>query len=248
MAEATSPTLSVIIPSFNQFEGLKRTIASLSGVNDIEIVVVDGGSIDGSAPWLLENQSSINKLRIAPDHGIYDAMNKGITLSSGQWLWFLGTGDVPTDGALGSILEAGNSGFDSDIHAFCVELAPPLEPGVPPFYKPNFTSEIKWRNTMHHQGLIYRKSSISDFKYETSFKVLADYHLNLKLWASGAKCSCHDITIARVDAGGVSRTFNKMLYAEERLMKRDVLGGGISAVIQGVWTRLKYIKKQIAKI
>jgi glycosyltransferase involved in cell wall biosynthesis len=248
MVSASSPTLSVIIPSFNQFEGLKRTIASLGGFKDIEIVVVDGGSDDGSAPWLLENQSSISKLRIAPDQGIYDAMNKGITLSSGQWLWFLGTGDVTTDGAIEAIIDAINTGSESDIHAFCVELAPPLEPGVPPFYKPNFSSELKWRNTLHHQGLVYRKSSIVDHMYDRRFRVLADYHLNLKLWASGATCSCHDITVARVDAGGVSRTFNKRLYAEERLMKRDVLGGGISAAIQGVWTRLKYIKKQMARI
>lgn len=248
MARASSLIISVIIPSFNQFEGLKRTIESLRDFDDIEIVVVDGGSTDGSAPWLLENQSSINKLRIAPDQGIYDAMNKGITLSSGQWLWFLGTGDVPTDGALDAIKNAVSSESERDIHAFCVELSPPLEPGVPSFYKPNFSSEIKWRNTLHHQGLVYRKSSIIDHKYDTRFRVLADYHLNLKLWASGATCRCHEITVARVDAGGVSRTFNKKLYAEERLLKRDTLGGGISAVVQGVWTRLKYIKKQIAKI
>ena len=247
MVSTSTPLLSVIIPSFNQFVGLKRTIASIKGFDDIELVVIDGGSKDGSAQWLLENQDSISKLRIAPDKGIYDAMNKGIVQSSGQWLWFLGTGDVPTNDAVDAIIEKIKPDTESDFHAFSVELAPPLEPGVPPFYRPNFSSEIKWRNTLHHQGLVYRKSSIIDHKYDTRFKILADYHLNLKLWANGAACICHDITVARVDSGGVSRTFNKRLYAEERLLKRDALGGGVNAMIQVVWTSMKYLNKQYAR-
>ncbi len=245
---SSTPLISIVIPSFNQFEGLQKTIESFSDCNDIEIVVIDGGSNDGSAQWLLENQEKISKLRIAPDRGIYDAMNMGIAQSSGHWIWFMGTGDVPLDGAVNTIIEKVKSCDQSDLHAFCVELAPPLEPGVPPFYKPIFSSALKWRNTLHHQGLLYKKSSISNLLYDTRFKVLADYHLNLRLWKNGASCICHDITATRVDSGGVSRTFNKQLYKEERELKRDVFGGGLSGVLQGVWTRLKYLNKQVAKI
>ena len=236
----------MFIPSFNQFDGLKKTIDAVKGFIDVEVVVVDGGSNDGSSQWLLENQEHIPKLRIAPDKGIYDAMNKGIMLSSGRWLWFLGTGDVPVKGAIDRVLEAIKLDTESDMHCFCVRLLPPLEPGVPEFYKPNFSSELKWRNTLHHQGVIYRKSSIED--YDTRFKVLADYHLNLKLWVKSASCKCHDNSIAEVDAGGVSRVFNRKLYAEERLLKKDALGGGWSALVQRVWTSMKYLNKQYARI
>ena len=243
---SSSPLLSIIIPSYNQFEGLKRTVNSVREIDDVEVVVIDGGSNDGSTQWILDNQNHIPKLRTAPDNGIYDAMNKGIELSSGRWLWFLGTGDVPVDGAIDRVLEAIKLDSERDMHCFCVRLLPPLEPGVPDFYKPNFTSEIKWRNTLHHQGVIYRKNSID--KYETMFKVLADYHMNLKLWVKGASCKCHEHTIAEVDAGGVSRVFNRRLYAEERLLKKDALGGGFSALIQSVWTTMKYLNKQYSRI
>lgn len=246
MVSSTSPILSIIIPSFNQLEGLKKTIQSCTGYGDVEIVVVDGDSTDGSKAWLIDNAELIPKLRTAPDKGIYDAMNKGIDLASGIWLWFLGTGDTPKKGAIDKVLEKVKSDSESDLHGFSVELLPPLEPGVPPFYSPDFSSNIKWRNTMHHQGVIYRKSSIENLKYDIKYRVLADYHLNLKLWSEGASCKCHDFTIASVDAGGVSRNFNKRLYAEERMLKRDALGGGFSALVQTFWTRIKYLRKKLA--
>ena len=248
MVSNSSPILSIIIPSFNQFEGLKKTLGKVKGFSEVEIVVVDGGSSDGSAQWILDNQSDIDKIRVAPDNGIYDAMNKGIELSSGRWLWFLGTGDMPKEGAIDNVLEHIKSDSESDIHGFGVKLLPPLEPGVPGHYTPNFSGDLKWRNTLHHQGAIYRKSSMVKYMYDTRFKILADYHLNLKLWSDGALCICHDFTIAEVDAGGVSRVFNRILYAEERLLKKDALGGGISAMVQAVWTNMKYLKKQLAKI
>ena len=72
--------------------------------------------------------------------------------------------------------------------------------------------------------------------------------MNLKLWVKGASSKCHEHTIAEVDAGGVSRVFNRRLYAEERLLKKDALGGGLSALIQSVWTSMKYLNKQYARI
>ena len=95
MVSSTSPILSIIIPSFNQLEGLKKTIQSCTGYGDVEIVVVDGDSTDGSKAWLIDNAELIPKLRTAPDKGIYDAMNKGIDLASGIWL--CGQYSIPAD-------------------------------------------------------------------------------------------------------------------------------------------------------
>ena len=105
-------------------------------------------------------------------------MNKGIELSSGRWLWFLGTGDVPVDGAIDRVLEAIKLDSESDMHCFCVRCSLLLNQESLIFLSPT-SSELKWRNTLHHQGVIYRKNSID--KYDTRFKVLADYHMNLKL-------------------------------------------------------------------
>ena len=94
---SSSPLLSIIIPSYNQFEGLKRTVNSVREIDDVEVVVIDGGSTDGSAQWILDNQNHIPKLRTAPDNGIYDAMNKGIKEATGDFIGFLNSDDVYND-------------------------------------------------------------------------------------------------------------------------------------------------------
>lgn len=246
----SSPLLTIIIPSFNQLDGLRRSLDFLCN-SDLrewyELIVVDGGSTDGSKNEILSKTDKVDHIIIEPDNGIYDAMNKGLKMASGTWTWFLGTGDVPEDSglskAIGELKTSRNLSHDNKIHAFGVDLLPPLEPGVPGSYRPDWSDKLKWRNTMHHQGVFYPTQIIQDLKFDLRFKILADYHLNLKLWVTGNECKCFDFVIAKVDAGGVSRNFNSALYREEIRMKEDLGIGG-----QRVWTRLKHLFKKLAML
>ena len=76
--ETTSILLSIIIPSYNQLEGLKETITALSKFrkHSIELIVIDGLSTDGSPKWIKDNASVIDSFQIETDKGIYDSMNK----------------------------------------------------------------------------------------------------------------------------------------------------------------------------
>jgi glycosyltransferase involved in cell wall biosynthesis len=245
-----SPLLSIVIPSFNQLDGLRRSLDFLSN-SDLrewfEVIITDGGSTDGSKNEILHRTEFIDHIIIEPDTGIYDAMNKGLELASGVWTWFLGTGDLPDeDGfkkAINQLKINISKGHEEKIHAFSIKLLPPLEPGVPGLYTPDWSYKIKWRNTMHHQGMLYPTDLIKDIKYDLRFKVLADYHLNLKLWVMNYDCICSNVVIAKVDAGGVSRNFNSSLYREEIKMKEDLGIGG-----QSVWIRLKQLVKKLAKL
>ena len=91
--------LSIITVAFRNLEGIVKTHASLAHlaqVEDIsfEWIVVDGGSNDGTREYL-ENLNGIYNLHFVsePDNGIYDAMNKGIRLATGDYLCFLNAGD-----------------------------------------------------------------------------------------------------------------------------------------------------------
>ncbi|HAY5199123.1 TPA: mannose-1-phosphate guanylyltransferase/mannose-6-phosphate isomerase [Escherichia coli] len=92
--------LSIITVAFRNLEGIVKTHASLAHLaqaEDIsfEWIVVDGGSNDGTREYL-ENLNGIYNLRFVsePDNGIYDAMNKGITMAQGKFALFLNSGDI----------------------------------------------------------------------------------------------------------------------------------------------------------
>ena len=88
--------LSIITINFNNKEGLRRTIESvLSQKNvDFEYIVIDGGSIDGSKDIILEYSDRLTRWVSEPDKGIYNAMNKGISLATAEYINFINSGDI----------------------------------------------------------------------------------------------------------------------------------------------------------
>jgi len=253
------PILSIVIPSFNQLDGLKKTILSFQNNNktslefEYEILVIDGKSTDGSEQWINKNNHLISKAIIEKDTGIYDAMNKGVRIAKGKWVWFMGTGDLPSENWMDLLSDflKNKPSTHTKLAAFGVHLLSPRESGVPEFYSPKWGAEIKWKNTIHHQGVIYSRDVLvrnSEDKgpFDIRYKVLADYHFHLKLWKNGLVCDCKNEVLAKVCPGGVSRQFNKSLYKEERDLKHDVFNSFWSDIIQGIWTRLKWCSKKIA--
>lgn len=87
--------LSVISIAYNNLEGLIKTLNVFKDglfAETVELIVVDGGSKDGTKSFL-EQQSFINQWVSEPDKGIYNAMNKGLALAKGEYVWFLNSGD-----------------------------------------------------------------------------------------------------------------------------------------------------------
>ena len=94
--------LSVISIAYNNLKGLEKTLAVFNGHNflqDIEILIVDGGSKDGTKEFL-ETQSLSKNWVSEPDKGIYNAMNKGLAMAKGDYVWFLNSGDYVEDFSL----------------------------------------------------------------------------------------------------------------------------------------------------
>lgn len=92
--------LSIITINYNNDSGLAKTISSVlsqKGREGFEYLVVDGGSKDGSKGTIEINAQRIDKWVSEPDRGIYNAMNKGVSMATGDYCLFLNSGDVLHD-------------------------------------------------------------------------------------------------------------------------------------------------------
>jgi glycosyltransferase involved in cell wall biosynthesis len=170
--------LSLVIPSYNSERTIAGTLASilkiLPEMNVTEILLIDGGSNDSTVS-IVEDSNLPIRIYSEPDRGIYDAMNKGIALSKGQWIFFLGSDDF----LLPDFSKAVNELQDPDRSYYGDVLL--ARDNV--LYCGKFnTLKLQLKNICH-QSIFYSKSALIDMPFNNEFTLLADYELNLRLWS-----------------------------------------------------------------
>src|SRR4051812_32065996 len=91
--------VSIVVPTFNARDTLKQCLDSVIGQTfpGKEIIVVDGGSTDGTIDLIKSYGPRIESWLSEPDRGVFDAFNKGIKRARGRWLYFLGSDDYLYD-------------------------------------------------------------------------------------------------------------------------------------------------------
>jgi glycosyltransferase involved in cell wall biosynthesis len=106
--------ISVITINLNDLKGLQQTFQSVIGQNysNFEYLVIDGDSEDGSKEFIKANSDKISFSVSEPDRGVYDAMNKGISKSTGSYLLFLNSGDYFVNGNSLQVLLDNSNGED----------------------------------------------------------------------------------------------------------------------------------------
>jgi glycosyltransferase involved in cell wall biosynthesis len=141
------------------------------------LIVIDGKSKDDTVEIINNNRSLITYFISEPDNGIYDAMNKGIKAAKGNWLLFLGADDILKEGILSAIFT--NETFINTqlIYGKVNILGTNKSLGR----ETNYLKLIE--NNIPHQGIFYHKSIFDSINgYNTQYKVLADYFLNLTIF------------------------------------------------------------------
>jgi glycosyltransferase involved in cell wall biosynthesis len=171
----TSPKISIGIVVYNGIEHIRRALESILAqpYKNIELIVVDGGSTDGTLKVLSENSQYISAMVNEPDKGIYDAMNKVCSLATGDWLIFLGCDDVLLD-ALGSI-----AGKMTDPDA--VYYGNSIFRSTGNTYGGKFSKFRLARQNFCHQAIFYPRSVYKKYSYSLDYRWLADYAYNITL-------------------------------------------------------------------
>lgn len=105
---STFPSITVVTPSYNQAEFLEATIRSVldQGYPNLQYLVIDGGSTDGSVDIIKKYESQISYWISEPDQGQVDAINKGLRMATGEWVTWQNSDDTFCPGAFYGLADA----------------------------------------------------------------------------------------------------------------------------------------------
>ena len=166
-------TISIVTINLNNEIGLEKSILSVISQNvldHIQYVVVDGESNDGSRKIIEKYANYIDTYLIERDEGIFDAMNKGVALSSGDFVYFLNSGDeFASDNVINNVInEMSSKSSNCNIYAGDVEV----------FFDGESFGLLNLEPWVVHQSAFVKLSLLKKFKFNTSYKIYGD----LDLW------------------------------------------------------------------
>lgn len=196
------PFLSIITVNYNNSIGLERTIQSIipQTYKDFEYLVIDGASNDGSLEVIKKNITAIHFSISEPDTGIYNAMNKGIKASNGEYLLFLNSGDVLNGTtALADFISHKNFGGDIIYGDYQFENGEKIFPDQlsPLFF---------FRTSLPHQSTLF-KHTVFDVMglYDEHYTIVSDRALYIKFFLSNQFVFRHvPYSLSIYDLSGIS--------------------------------------------
>jgi len=220
------PLFSVITITRDNKIGLQKTAVSIQNqtYQNFEWIIIDGASTDGTQNDF--SKYSLAKIISEPDNGIYDAMNKGIKLATGDYLIFMNGGDIfASSNVLEKISNVASTQPDfiygdsrEDNHD----------------KRARSHQKINWGMFTHHQAMFYNRKGLSGLRYDVNYKIAADYDLTLRFlnsfpldggrsgwgWKDNPKISYIPTPICVFETGGVSQT-NAKLGRDEQFQSRQ---------------------------
>lgn len=175
------PLISVITVSYNAMDTIEETILSVINqtYSRIEYIIIDGGSTDGTLDIIKKYDDQISFWVSEPDKGIYDAMNKGILASKGDFLFFLGADDI-------IITE-----FSSVIHNFTsrqIFYGMIKQKSDGQVVSAHFNRFSLVRKNIPHQAIFYPRNVFDHLTYNLKYKLYADWLLNIQCFSLKIPC------------------------------------------------------------
>ena len=191
--------VSVVVVVLNDLYGFKKTFESIlmQDFDNIELNVIDGSSSDGTKEFIRTNLKDINNFISESDNGIYDAMNKGVELSDGDFIIFLNSSDIFAD---------------SKVISTAVRFLE-KEPGKV-FYgdslwgKSNIITKgsynLSWSIFPNHQTMFFPSQFLKSNPFNTKYSIAADIEHKLHAYLAN-NVSYMNFIVSHCDDNGISQ-------------------------------------------
>ncbi len=186
-ARNNSPLISIIVAVYNGHKTFQQCIDSISqqSYQNKEVLVIDGGSIDGTKDLIIANRKNLSYFISEPDNGVYDAWNKGLVRSKGEWICFLGADDYFLDRnclqyiahKLARLNQSINIAYGKIyvIDENCKKIRVLGEPWD------SIKNKFKYKMCIPHPGSMHRKSLFDKYGlFNPLFRVAGDYEFLLR--------------------------------------------------------------------
>ena len=194
--------VSIITATYNSAATLRDTLDSVLAqtYQDIEYIIVDGLSADGTQEIVKAYEARFGgRLRLVSekDKGLYDAMNKGVRMATGDWILFMNAGDTfASDDVLQCLFDAVDPAQADVIYGDVVKggqvKAAPRE------------FRLYHRMLFCHQSVLTRRSCLLDTPFDICHRLSADFKFFLLQYQQGARFQYVPLPVSVFDTGGVS--------------------------------------------
>ena len=221
------PLVSIITVVLNGEKYLQQTIDSVINqtYNNIEFVIIDGGSTDGTLEIIKTNEKNISKWISEPDEGLYDAMNKGIRLTKGEIVGMVNSDDWYELDAVETMVGAFlNNPTKNIFHADRYDI---MSDGKKKIYKHN-PSVMKfkfWGMTYSHPTMFITSKEYTKHQYNIQLSVLSDYQFILETYLRNPDTLLYvQKAIVNYRLDGVSTRMSMRLMLLEGFISRQNAG------------------------
>ncbi len=222
-----NPLFTIITVVYNDVEKIEGTIKSVISqtYENFEYIVIDGKSDDGTLDVIKKYKDRIDYWVSEKDGGIYDAMNKGIEKSKGEYIYFLNSGDSFYDKNVLNLVSKEMEKFNGLLICGLVRKE---YNGYTLIQKSNFKKLQKFTNPCH-QACFIKALFLKENRFDTVFKSAADFDLFCKIQKSKQVVKDVDIIVANYDTSGFSSN-KSITYGEKYKILRKHFGTYHSAV------------------
>ena len=211
MNQESAPLISIIVAVFNGDPTLQQCIDSVAQQTypNKELIIIDGGSKDGTVELLERNREKIGYWISEPDLGIYNAWNKGLAQAQGEWIIFLGADDYLWDAQVLERMAEQLENLPASIRVAYAQVMILNANGMRLYAAGEPWEKIKGRfrkiMCIPHQGVSHRRSLFEQHgQFDETFRIAGDYELLLRELKTADAGFIPNIIMTAMRQGGVS--------------------------------------------